>query len=107
MTPKTGLGNLGPCEAKAHKLGVTGKITMFFEDSAMFDRLLAGTPFSVDWVLEDSTGAGYAFSLPRLQLTDEDNNVTGVNDDVMDDVTYLASADITTGCMIQIDKYGA
>lgn len=105
VTPKTGLGVLGACETKAHRLSVVGKITMYFEDSAMYDRLLNGTSFSLNWTVQGIDGHGYSFSLPRVKLDKDTINVTGVDDDVMDDASYVATADPVTNCMIQIDKF--
>lgn len=105
LAAKTGLGVLGACETKAHRLEITGSISMYFEDSVMYNRLLNGTPFSLSWVVEDADGQGYAFTLPRIKLDADTINVTGVDDEVMDDATYVATADPVTACMIQIDKY--
>jgi len=105
LAAKTGLGVLGACETKAHRLSVTGALTMYFEDATMYDRLLAGTAFSIDWIVQDVNGNGYAFSLPKVKLDADTINVTGVDDEVMDDATFVALADDVTNCMIQIDKF--
>ncbi len=105
VTPKTGLGVLGACATNPHRLSVTGAITMHFEDSAMYQRLLTGTAFAISWVLQDVNGHGYAFTLPRVKLDTDTINVTGVDDDVMDEASYVAIADPVTNCMIQIDSF--
>ncbi len=102
---KTGLGVLGACETPAHRLGVAGKLTMFFEDSAMYQRLLNGTPFSVSMGVMDAEGHGYIITIPRAKLDTDKINVTGVDDEVMDNASYVATADPVTGCMIQVDKF--
>ncbi len=107
VTPKTGLGVLGACETMAHRLSVTGALTMYFEDSAMYQRLLNGTPFSVSWTLEDANGNGYVYTLPKVILDSDTINVGGVDEDIMDDASYVAVADEVTNCMIQIDAYKA
>lgn len=104
VTPKTGLGVLGACETIPHRLSITGKITMFFEDSTMYDRLLAGTPFAVTWTLTDADANSYKFTLPRVKLDADTINVGGVDDEVMDDASYVALADETLGCMIMIER---
>jgi hypothetical protein len=105
LTPKTGVSFIGACETKAHSLLVIGTITMYFEDSTMYTRLLNGTAFSLDLVILDVNGNGYAFSLPRVKLDTDTVNVTSVDTDVMDNASYVALADPITNCMIQIDKF--
>jgi len=104
VTPKTGLGVFGACETKAHRLSITGKITMYFEDHTMYDRLLNGTAFSVSWTLLDADGNSYKFTLPKVKLDSDKINVEGVDEDIMDDASYVALADDASGCMIQIER---
>ena len=104
VTPKTGLGQLGACETNPHRLDITGAITMYFEDSAMYTRLLNGTAFSLSWTLTDGDANSYIFTLPRVKLDADTINVTGVDDEVMDDATFVALYDKTAGHMIQIEK---
>ncbi len=105
VTPKTGLGVLGACETKAHRLSASGKITMFFEDSAMYKRLLNGTPFRLDIDVLDVNGKGYSFAVPRAQLDTDKINVTGVDDDVLDNASFVGTADPVTNCMVQVDRF--
>lgn len=105
VTPKTGLGVFGACQTNFHSLDVTGKITLFFEDETMYDRFLNGEKFSVDWDVIDANGHGYSYNLPSLQINEDSVNVSGVDDDVMDDATYSASVNVAGTHMIQIDKF--
>ena len=105
ITAKTGLGIYGACDTTAHQLNIAGKIKMYFENTAMFEKFKAGTPFALRWTVMDANGHGYIFTLPRLQLSDDKINVKDVDSDIFDDGAYIASADNVTGCMIQIDKF--
>jgi hypothetical protein len=107
ITPKTGLGVFGACETKAHTISISGNLSAYFESSAMYNRLLNGTAFSVSFVMMDSSGNGYRFTLPRLKLDTDKINVTGKDDDVMDETSYVATADPVTGCAIQVDRFKA
>lgn len=104
VTPKTGIGVLGACETNPHRFSVTGSITMYFEDSQMYQRFLDGTPFSISWTLQDVDNLTYIFTLPRVKLDTDTVNVTGVDDDVMDSASYVATYDETAGCMLQIER---
>jgi len=105
VTPKTGIGVYGACATNAHRLSITGKISLYFENENTQERFENGTPLSISWVVEDSSGHGYMFRLPRIKYDTAKANVTSVDDDVMDDASYVATADPETLCMIQIDKF--
>lgn len=104
VTPKTGIGILGACETKAHRLSITGSISMYFEDEQMYTRLLSGTAFSITWTLTDGLGNSYKFILPKVKLDADAINVTGEADEVMDEATYVALYDDVSGSMIQIER---
>lgn len=104
VTPKTGVGILGACETKVHRLSITGNLPMYFSDPAMFNRLKAGTPFALSWKMEDGEGNAYKFTLPRVKLATDEIFVEGSEEDVMDNATYVATHDSVLGCMIQIEK---
>lgn len=104
---KTGHGVYGACSAAAKQLEVGGKITMYFEDETMQERLQNGTPFALSFCLEAESGHGYVFTFPRCKLSGNTVNVTGVDDDVMNDAEFESLADPVTSCAIQIDKFSS
>lgn len=104
VTPKTGLGVLGACDTNAHRLSITGKLTMYFESSTMYKRFLNGEAFSISWTFQDSAKNTYIFTLPKVKIDADSVNVEGIDADVMDNATYVALADSVSGCMLQIEK---
>lgn len=104
VTPKTGLGVLGACETKAHRLLITGTLTMYFNDAEMYRRFTGGTEFSVQFTLVDGDANSYIVILPRVKLDADQVNTTGIDDDVMDDATYTALYDQATDSMIMIER---
>lgn len=104
VTPKTGLGTLGACETNAHRLSLTGTMTLYFEDETMYNNLLTGTAFAVTWTLTDNDSNSYKFTLPRVKLNTDDIPVTGVDDDVMENAGFEALYDDTTGAVIIVEK---
>lgn len=103
LTPKTGVGKLGACSINAHKFSVKGNITLYFEDSTMYDRLFNGTPFSFQWTMADNLGNTYKFILPKLKLETDESPIPG-EEDVMENITFIAIEDPTTEASIIIEK---
>jgi len=104
FTPKTGVSVLGACSTNAHRLNLEGSMTMYFEDHVMFNRLLNSTPFDFKFTITDADGNYYEFHLPRVRVKEDDIPITGIDDDVMDNVSIQALHDETSGYTIKITR---
>lgn len=101
---KSAVGTFGFCRTRVGSFEAGGKISMYFNDSTMYEKFINNTAFSLSFELTDSTNWTYIFTLPKLKLSDDAVFAKGKNTDVMDDAKYVALADNTTGCMIQVDR---
>jgi hypothetical protein len=104
VTPKTGPGVIGACETNPHRLTITGKMSAYFENDDMYDRLHNGTPFALKITLLDSNSKSYIITLPRLFLSANKAPLGGVDEDVMENLEFTAAYDGTATCMMQIEK---
>ncbi len=103
VTPKTGVGKKGACATNAHKLEITGDLTIYFEDADLYTSLLAGTPFSFGWTMTDNLGNTYKFTLPKIKLDSNEIPIDGP-DDILNNASYVALYDETADCMIVIER---
>ena len=103
LTGKTGVSKFGACSTNAHKLDISGKLTMYFSNFDMYDRLKAGTPFSFGWTVTDANGKGYTFLLPVCQLLVDKLPIPDEDSDIMEDAEFTALMD-GTGTVIQITR---
>jgi hypothetical protein len=104
---KTGVGVLGACATIAHQSEVKGKLTMYFDDETQYLRLLSGTEFAFGFDLLDKAGNGYSVDMMRCQLDTDKINVSGVDNDVMDDGSFISLADNNTTSNIIISRFAA
>jgi len=104
VTAKTGPGVIGACETNPHRLTISGKMTAYFEDEIMYERLHNGTPFSLAITLLDSNAKSYKITLPRCFLSENKAPLSGVDDDVMENLAFVAARDSVSSCMMQIEK---
>ena len=103
VTPKTGVGKKGACATNEHRLEITGSLTLYFEDSTFYQKLLAGTAFSFEWTMTDNLGNSYRFVLPRCKLDADEIPIDGP-EDIMDNASFVALYDETEGCMMVVEK---
>ncbi len=101
------VGSLGNVDVGAGRCTVTGRVSIYFADGALYAKYLAGTPTSLSFRVAEAGGAGYVVTLPRVKLV-RGSIVAGGNDqDVLADFDLQALRDPVTGCTLQIDRFAA
>jgi hypothetical protein len=73
----------------------------------MYQWLLNGQEFDFSIELEDNLGNVYLLWLPRCKMSEDAINVSGGDEDVMHDATYVALADNDVSAQIIIYKFPA
>lgn len=101
---KTGPGTSGACSTGALGFDVEGKITLYFSNTTMYNRMKNGTPFRFEFQATDDLGNKYDFLLPRCKVSTDTIPITGRNSQVLDNVKYMGLGDSTEGCAIKITK---
>jgi len=90
---KTGVAKLGFCDADAKYILMGGSISMYFNDETYYNRYLNSAAFSLSITLTDSLGNSYNLYLPECKFDSATANVTGKDDDVMVEGTFVAIMD--------------
>ncbi len=103
-TGKTGIGVLGFCDVDGKSISLTGSIAMYFNDQTYYEKYLNSESFSVQFDLEDPLGNAYSIQLPECKFDSATANVTGKDDDVMVEGTFVAIVDPVYGFTIKITK---
>ena len=91
---------VGTCE-------ITGTMNVYFLDSTLYDKYLAGTSTGLSFAVEDSLGNCYVYTFPAIEIETDAINSGGQNADVMENIGWRAKRDTNTDCQIQIDKFSA
>ena len=86
---------------------LTGSMQAYFSDLDLYNDFLNHTTVSLGWDFEDSTGNTYYFTVPAVKVTADPVNAKGIDQDVMEDITFEAFRDVVTECMIQIDRFSS
>ena len=101
------VGSLGNVDIRTGRCAVTGRVSVYFTDGALYAKYLAGTPTSLSFRVNDSAGNGYVVTLPHVKLT-RGTIVAGGNDqDVLAEFDVQALRDPATDCTLQIDRFVA
>ncbi|NQW12224.1 MAG: hypothetical protein HQ481_20350 [Alphaproteobacteria bacterium] len=101
------VGSLGNVDIGTGRCTVTGQVSIYFSDGALYQKYLDGTMTSLSFRVNDPAGNGYVVSLPRVKLTQGSVFAGGNDQDVLADFQYQAVRDPALDCTIQIDRFAA
>ncbi len=105
---KQAIGTLGNFDIGSGTCEVTGTANVYFKDSTVYDKYIAGTETSISFSISDSDGNSYMFSFPRVKfITDSGAQATGLNADLMENMTWQAILSSDTQSSMEINYYTA
>ena len=83
-----------PLDILEGQFAVTGRVSAYFGNDALYAKLLAGTPTSLSSIVAKN-GQAFIMDVPRATYRAGSPNITGKNADVMLALDYEASIDTT------------
>lgn len=110
----TGESNLRPQNAVSSKyprgiglgrLNITGNFNAYFETTEMFDHFKNHDTISIGWSVTDLDGNTYYFTLPAVKISSDNVSPEGIDQDVMEQMEFMAQRDAATACMMQVDRF--
>lgn len=112
LRAQTALGKLGAVGMGIGTIAVTGTISIYFEDGALYDKYENDVYTSLVFSSLDPDGNGYVYTMPRVMLTDATIVAGGKNSDLMAEFQFEAKADRKNAVAalrktIIIDRVGA
>jgi len=89
------IGHLANVDTAAGMLGVTGNINVFFANTAMYDLFINQTEFALSYCVLNSSGDGYVFSFPRVNISNDSMSAGGQDQDLVENMQFTAMYDNT------------
>lgn len=89
------------------RFDLKGKFTAYFEDGEMFDRFIEHQTVSLGFNFRDVEGNHYEVTLPAIKLTSDPVSPGKIDEDVMEEIEWMAQRDSATECMIQFDRFSS
>lgn len=100
------IGVLGNAGIGSGSIDIKLSGTMYFADGTLYDKFLNNTASSFSFRLQDTSGNGYVFTIPRDKFSSTKINASGINTDVLANVEITGLLDPTTNKMMLIDRAG-
>lgn len=89
------LGQLFPTNINMGTLGVTGNISIYFNDYAMYEKFINGTSISLSYSFSDSNGNYLVVDCPKCIFQTSSLSGVSKNSDIMLDLSFTAVNDGT------------
>lgn len=102
-----GIGQAGNISVSPGQLSVSGSMNTYFADDDMYQRFVSGAEFTLSYEVLDENGEGYVFSFPRATISSASMSASGNDQDLVENMSWSALMDPTTGTSMQIDRFQA
>lgn len=99
------IGDAGNVGIGLGRATVTGSLSVYFVDGALYDRFVNETETSIDWRVTDTAGNSYIFTLPRVKLSNAQVVAGGTDQDVLATFDFQALRDATYGFTMGLDRF--
>lgn len=100
-----GIGVLGNVGVTAGTIACSGTMEFYLNNASIYNSVLSQKRFRVEWASYDSSGHGYAFILPSVELASPKVNASQKDEAVMITVEFTALMDPATRQTIFIDRF--
>ena len=101
------VGSKFPVGIGTGRFELTGSAQAYFDNWEMMNNMLNHDTVSLAWPVFDGVQNTYYFTVPAVKITADPVTVKGIDQDVMEDLTWEAFRDPTTACMLQIDRFSS
>lgn len=98
------VGSKYPAGIGTGRFDLTGSFQAYFANLSLYTDFLAHNTVSLSWTLTDELGNSYDFLLPAVKITADPITAKGIDQDVMEDISFTAFRDPTSGTMLSITR---
>ena len=94
-----------PVGIGAGRMDIKGSAKVYFADGSMWDKFINHETVSIEFSFEDGEHNHYEWTIPSAVFSTDTVNPAAGNQDVMEDIEYMAKRDPATDCQFQIDRF--
>lgn len=94
-----------PAGIGAGRMEITGSVVAYFADGQLWDKFIEHDVVSFSFPVTDAYGHTYVFTVPSAHFSTDTVNPPGLNQDIMENLEFMAKRDPETNCQFQIDRF--
>jgi hypothetical protein len=89
------------------RFALTGLLDAYFEDLDFWTNFLNHDTVSLEWNFVDIEKNSYVFTVPAIKLLTDPIGPGGIDQDIVEKMTWNGFRDPDTACMLQIDRFSS
>lgn len=105
LRDQNAVGYKFPAGIGAGRMEITGSVVAYFADGEIWDKFIEHATVSLGWHVQDVEGHRYHFTVPAANFSTDTVNPPGLNQDILENLEFMAKRDPATGCQIQVDRF--
>lgn len=87
------------------RFNLTGTVNAYFEDMDLWNDFINHTTTALSWDFTDADGNNYVFTLPAVKFTSDAPAPAGIDQDIFEELAFVAFRDPTTNTQFTIDRF--
>jgi hypothetical protein len=101
------VGSKFPVGIGTGRFEMTGTMAAYFENWQEFNHFLNHDTVALQFNLSDTDERTYVWTLPAVKFTADPIHVKGIDQDVMEELSFSAFRDPATATMLQVDRFSS
>jgi hypothetical protein len=101
------VGSRFPAGIGYGRFQLTGTLTAYFETLDFYNDFLNHTTISISYDFTDADKNFYVFTIPALKITSDPISPEGIDQDVMEEMEFVALRDATLNTQFMIDRFSS
>ena len=89
------------------RFSLTGTVTAYFADFTLYNDFINHVTSSMAFDLTDADSNTYWFTLPSVKFTSDPISPQGIDQDVMEEIEFMAFRDATLQTMMMVDRFSS
>jgi hypothetical protein len=104
---QSAVGNKFPAGIRYGRISVTGSMEAYFTDFTLYNDFINHVTSGLQFQFTDNDSNGYFFTLPALNYTEDNIEIPGIDDDVMEPISFETKRDPTLKTQFMIDRFSS
>lgn len=105
LRSQPGVGSKYPTGIGTGRFNLTGSVVAYFADASLYNAFINHDTVALSFSFTDLDSNVYVYTLPSLKFTSDPVTPTGIDQDVMENLEFVAFRDAATKAMIQVDRF--
>lgn len=101
------VGSRFPAGIGYGRFQLTGTLTAYFDSLDFYNDFLAHTTISISYNFTDADNNYYLFTIPALKITSDPIAPEGIDQDVMEEMEFVALRDSALNTQFMIDRFSS